>query len=187
MSESPTGPGSSEEAVAVFGGGCFWCVEAVFRRLKGVVSVESGYCGGTTAAPTYEEVCTGRSGHAEVVRVRFDPALVPYVRLLEVFFATHDPTTQDRQGADVGSQYRSVIFAQDDVQRREANDAIARLDASGVYDRPVVTQVVDAAPVVPAEPYHQDYWARNPGQPYCEATIPAKIEKLRRLFASDLR
>ena len=186
MSHEP-GDRPATTATATFAGGCFWCVDAVFRRLDGVLDVEVGYTGGASEHPTYEEVCSGRTGHAEAVRVTFDPARVTFGRLLEVFFATHDPTTKNRQGADVGTQYRSAIFVHDALQRAEAEAAIARIDASGLLPAPVVTEVVDEAPWWPGEDYHQDYWTNHPGQPYCEATIPAKLTKLRKLFADDLR
>lgn len=173
---------TSTTAHATFAGGCFWCVEAVFRQLDGVLDVVSGYAGGHVEAPTYEQVCTGTTGHAEVVRVTFDPARVAYTRLLEVFFATHDPTTLNRQGHDVGTQYRSAVFVHDEAQRAEAQAAIAKVDASGTFDRPVVTALEEADVFWPAEAYHQDFWARNPRQGYCLATIPAKLEKLRRLL-----
>lgn len=173
--------------VAVLGGGCFWCTEAVFAALAGVVRVESGYCGGACAAPAYAQVCSGSTGHAEVVRIEFDPARITFCQLLEVFFATHDPTTRNRQGYDVGSQYRSVIFCQSPRQRREAEAMLAALTAAGVFAAPIVTELADAQPFWPAEAEHQAYFARNPQQPYCAALIPPKLDKLRRYWPDWLR
>jgi peptide-methionine (S)-S-oxide reductase len=170
-------------AVAVLGGGCFWCLEAVFRRLSGVHSVVSGYCGGQLASPDYESVCAGTTGHAEVVRVVFDPSVISYETLLEVFFAIHDPTTRDRQGNDVGPQYRSVVFFQDEAQRAAAAAAIGRLAAAGVA---AVTELVPAAPFWPAETCHQRYYDAHPVQPYCRAVIGPKLAKLGQRFASLL-
>jgi methionine-S-sulfoxide reductase len=152
---------------AVLGGGCFWCLDAVFRELAGVVGVESGYAGGTVADPTYEAVCTGRTGHAEVVRVTFDPAVLPFADLLRVFFTIHDPTTPNRQGNDVGTQYRSAIFYADETQRRVAEQVKARVDAAGKWKKPVVTQIVKVGVFWPAEGYHQDYLVKNPGGYTC--------------------
>jgi peptide-methionine (S)-S-oxide reductase len=180
-------PQSPQLATAVLGGGCFWCLDAVFRGLEGVVSVESGYAGGTAPNPTYEQVCNGDTGHAEVVRITFDPAVVSYRDLLNVFFTIHDPTTPDRQGNDVGTQYRSVIFAQTPEQRAEAEAAIADLTARRVWDAPIVTELAGAAPFYPAEGYHQDYFANNPRQPYCQVVVAPKVAKFRKAFSDRLR
>ncbi|KAA0218924.1 MAG: peptide-methionine (S)-S-oxide reductase [Lautropia sp.] len=172
-----------DRRVAVLAGGCFWCLEAVFLELKGVLSVESGYCGGTLPDPSYEEVCGGRTGHAEAVRVEFDAQRIGYRDLLDVFFGIHDPTTPDRQGNDVGSQYRSAIFFVDEVQRREAQEAIERLERECVFDARIVTQVVPLGRWYPAEPYHQRYFERNPNQGYCSAVVSPKVAKFRKRFA----
>ncbi len=169
-------------AQAILGGGCFWCLEAVYRELKGVLRVESGYCGGSGERPTYAQVCSGATGHAEVVRLHFDPARVSYRDLLEVFFAIHDPTTLNRQGHDVGTQYRSVIFCADEAQRVVAQQVIA--ECASLFDAPVVTAVVPAAPFHPAEAEHQDYFARHGDQPYCRAVISPKLAKFRSKFAA---
>jgi len=166
----------------VLGGGCFWCLDAVYRQMRGVLAVESGYCGGHLEAPDYHAVCGGRSGHAEVVRIRFDPAVVSYRQLLEVFFVIHDPTTHNRQGHDVGTQYRSVIFAQDAEQRAVARALMDELAAAQAYGAPIVTELLDAHAFWPAEGDHQDYFARNPGQPYCHFVIAPKLEKFRKHF-----
>ncbi len=162
--------------VATFGGGCFWCVEAVLERLDGVLDVTSGYAGGTAEHPTYEEVCSGTTGHAEVVRVTFDPDRISYAALLEWFFKAHDPTTLNRQGHDAGTQYRSAIFYHDERQHRDALAAIARLQPA--LRDPIVTEVTPAAKFWPAEDYHQDYFRKNPANAYCSATIPPKLKKL---------
>ena len=172
---------------AVLGGGCFWCLEAVFDELAGVQSVESGYAGGTTANPTYEQVCGGRTGHAEVVRVRFDPAALSFRDLLTVFFSIHDPTTLNRQGNDVGTQYRSVIFCQTQEQRATAESVVEELTAAGLWDEPIVTEIADAAPFFEAERYHQEYFARNPGQPYCNVVVAPKVAKFRKHFTERLK
>ena len=169
--------------VAVLAGGCFWCLEAVFVEVRGVLSVESGYCGGTLRDPSYEEVCGGRTGHAEAVRVEFDPEQVAYRDLLGVFFGIHDPTTVDRQGHDVGSQYRSTIFVIDEAQRREAQETIAQLETANVFEAPIVTQVVALGDWYPAEPYHQRYFERHPQQGYCTAVVAPKVAKFRQQFA----
>lgn len=171
---------------ATFGGGCFWCTEAVFQQLRGVKSVTSGYCGGTVARPTYEQVCSKRTGHAEVIQVEFDPRQIRYADVLEVFFRTHDPTTVDRQGNDVGPQYRSVIFYHDDQQRRTAEQVKAALESAGVYAAPIVTTIEPVAEFYPAEAYHQNYYASNPRQPYCSFVIGPKVEKFREAFADKL-
>jgi len=169
----------SHAEVATLGAGCFWCVDTIFRELRGVTSVVSGYAGGTRANPSYDQVCTGATGHAEVVQVTFDPQQISYHDLLEVFFSVHDPTTLNRQGADVGTQYRSVIFAHSPEQRAIAEQTIAQVNAQKIWDDPIVTQVVDAAPFYPAEDYHQDYYAKNPNQGYCRVVIAPKVAKFR--------
>mgnify|MGYP000141512240 CR=1 FL=1 len=171
---------------ATFGGGCFWCVEAVFEELDGVESVTSGYAGGDVEDPSYEAVCSGRTGHAEVVQVEFDPDVVGYRDLLEVFFATHDPTTEDRQGPDVGSQYRSAVYYHDEDQREAIESYVGALESEGVYDDPIVTEVAPLDTFYEAEDYHQDYYARNPNQPYCAMQIPPKLEKVREKFGERL-
>lgn len=173
--------------LATFGAGCFWCVEAVFVELRGVQKVESGYAGGAMANPTYEAVCTGRTGHAEVIQIAFDPQEISFRDLLEVFFATHDPTTLNRQGADVGTQYRSAIFYHNDEQKRIAEEMIATLNNEKAFPSPIVTQVVPLENYYAAEAYHQNYYADNPAQPYCNAVIPPKLAKLRQKFAARLK
>jgi len=186
MEPTPSRPASAP-AVAVLGGGCFWCLDAAFRDLDGVLSVESGYAGGRDANPTYEAVCTGRTGHAEVVRITFDPAVVPYRDLLTMFFTLHDPTTLNRQGNDVGTQYRSVIFCETPEQRADAERLVAELTAQKLWRDPIVTEIADAAPFYPAETYHQDYFSRNGYQPYCQAVVAPKVAKFRKAFAGRLR
>jgi peptide-methionine (S)-S-oxide reductase len=172
---------------AVLGGGCFWCLEAVFRDLAGVIAVESGYAGGPGADPSYDDVCSGRSGHVEVVKVTFDPAVLNYRDLLNVFFTIHDPTTKDRQGNDVGSQYRSAIFAQTPAQRQTAEAVIRDIGAAKLYPAPIVTEVRDAEPYYPAERYHQEYFDRNPAQPYCMFVVAPKVAKFRKHYAEKLK
>jgi len=172
---------------AVLGGGCFWCLEAVFDRLRGVQTVESGYAGGRKANPSYAEVCNGDTGHAEVVRVSFDPAALSFKDLLKVFFAIHDPTTKDRQGNDVGTQYRSVIFPQTPEQRAEAQAVIAEVDRAKLWDGPIVTEIADAATFYPAEAYHRQYFERNGGQPYCQFVVAPKVAKFRKEFVDRLK
>jgi peptide-methionine (S)-S-oxide reductase len=165
--------------LATLGGGCFWCLEAVFRDVKGVERVVSGYAGGSVPNPSYEDVCTGRTGHAEVVQVTFDPAVLAYRDVLQLFFGLHDPTTLNRQGGDVGTQYRSVIFFHTPEQERIALEVISEVGRQGVWDDPIVTEVVAASEFYPAEEYHQDYFRRNPGQGYCRAVIAPKVAKFR--------
>lgn len=172
---------------AILGGGCFWCLDAVFRELAGVQSVESGYAGGTSARPTYEDVCGGDTGHVEVVRVTFDPGELSYRDLLRVFFTIHDPTTPDRQGNDVGTQYRSVIFPLTDTQRTDAQSVIEEIEAQHIWPDPIVTQIADPATFHPAETYHQDYFTRNSAQPYCAYVVAPKVAKFRKAFAERLR
>jgi len=171
---------------AVLGGGCFWCLEAVFQRLRGVESVESGYAGGHGPAD-YKAVCTGETGHAEVVRITFDPAVIGFRDLLNVFFATHDPTTLNRQGADVGTQYRSVIFCRDQAQRAEAEAMIAELTRDAIFPKPIVTELAGDAPFHVAEDYHQDYYDNNRAAGYCQVVINPKLKKLRDKFADKLK
>lgn len=177
--------GKSE--VAVFGGGCFWCTEAVFDELRGVLSVMPGYAGGTVKNPTYEQVCGGRTGHAEVIRIEYDPSQIKFEDLLTVFFATHDPTTLNRQGNDSGPQYRSVVLYASDEQKREAERFIKELNDTNAFDKPVVTTLEPLGEFYQAEDYHQKYFARNPYQPYCLFTIPPKLHKLRKQFAGLLK
>ncbi len=177
-----------KRAPAVLAGGCFWCVEAVYRQLAGVLSVESGYAGGTSETAHYRAVCRGDTGHAECVRILFDPLRISYAALLDVFFrAAHDPTQKDRQGNDRGRQYRSAIFYADDSQKAAAERAITQLTADRAFDAPIVTELVPLATFYPAEPYHQDYAARNPGQPYITHVAQPKIFKVRQAFAHLLR
>jgi len=172
---------------ATIGGGCFWCLEAVFREMSGVSSAQSGYAGGHMANPTYEEVCGKRTGHAEVVQVTFDPARLSFADLLRVFFTIHDPTTQDRQGADIGPQYRSVILTHGDEQEATAKAIIAEITAAGLWMRPIVTEIIPLTQFWPAEPEHDNYFARNPWSGYCQAVIAPKLAKFRKAFASTLK
>jgi peptide-methionine (S)-S-oxide reductase len=173
--------------LATLAGGCFWCLEAVYKELRGVERVVSGYAGGHVERPTYREVCDGTTGHAEVVQITFDPALVSYRELLEVFFTIHDPTTPNRQGADVGTQYRSAVFYHTPEQRETAEQVIAEMEAARVWDSPIVTEVSPLAEFYPAEDYHQDYFEKNPSQPYCRAVVAPKVSKFRRLFLDRLK
>ena len=172
---------------AVLGGGCFWCLEAVFDRLRGVQEVESGYAGGRSANPTYEDVCSGDTGHAEVVRIIFDPAVLSFRDLLKVFFAIHDPTTKDRQGSDVGTQYRSVIFCQTPEQRTDAQGVIAELTQAKLWPASIVTEIAAPAIFYPAEGYHHQYFERNGGQPYCQFVVAPKVAKFRKEFVDRLK
>jgi peptide-methionine (S)-S-oxide reductase len=172
---------------ATLAGGCFWCLEAVYDEIKGVHSVESGYAGGHVDKPTYREVCNGTTGHAEVVQVHFDPNVVAYRNLLNVFFAIHDPTTLNRQGADVGTQYRSAIFFHDDEQKKVAEELIKDLNAQKIWDRPIVTEVTKLDKFYIAEDYHQEYFASNPYQPYCMAVVAPKVSKFRKHFLEMLK
>jgi peptide-methionine (S)-S-oxide reductase len=173
--------------VAVLGGGCFWCLEAVFDDLQGVESVESGYMGGQKAAPSYEEVCSGNTGHAEVVQIAFDPALVSFREILEVFFVIHDPTQLNFQGGDVGTQYRSVIFYQSPEQKAVAEETIEHLAQEKIWRAPIVTEIAPAAMFYPAEDYHQDYFARNPNLRYCQFVVAPKVAKFRKKFLRRLK
>ena len=172
---------------ATFGGGCYWCTEAVFQRLEGVQKVESGFSGGKLPDPTYEMVCTGTTGHAEVIHITYEPAKIPFEKLLEVFFKTHDPTTLNRQGADSGTQYRSVIFYHDEEQRLTAEKVKAALDASGAYGDKIVTEISPFKAFYKAEDYHQNYFNQNPRQGYCQAIIAPKIEKFEKAFKDLLK
>lgn len=173
--------------VATLGGGCFWCLEAVFEQLQGVEKVVSGYAGGAQPDPTYKQVCGGRTGHAEVVQVTFDPATLSYRDLIELFFAFHDPTTLNRQGYDEGTQYRSAVFFATPEQERIAHEVIAALTRDQVFDRPIVTEVAPLAKFYPAEDYHQGYYRENSEQPYCRATISPKVAKLRSKYLARLK
>ncbi len=172
---------------ATFGGGCFWCTEAVFEQVRGVSRVESGYAGGHVVDPTYEQICGKATGHAEVIRITFDPAEVAYRDLVDIFLATHDPTTLNRQGNDVGPQYRSVIYAHYDAQAAAAREAIRAVDAAGTYPAPVVTAVEPLTNYYPAEAYHQGYYRANPNQSYCAYVVSPKVAKLRKQFAAKLK
>jgi len=172
--------------VATLAGGCFWCLEAVFEQLKGVETVESGYAGGATESPSYRDVCGGDTGHAEVVQVTFDPTVISYSDILDVFFATHDPTTLNRQGNDVGTQYRSAIFFHTPEQKQAAEAKIAELTSEGLFPRPIVTNTVALERFYKAEDYHQGYFRTNPAQPYCQYVISPKMAKFRRKFAHKL-
>ena len=173
--------------VATLAGGCFWCLEAAFDQLKGVERVQSGYAGGSVTDPTYEQVCTGRTGHAEVVQIRFDPGVISYHDLLEVFFVVHDPTTPNRQGTDVGTQYRSAVFYHTPEQKAEAERVIAELTASKVWADPIVTEVLPLEAFYPAEEYHRDYYRRNPNQGYCQVVIAPKVAKVRKRYFAKLK
>src|SRR5262245_66079411 len=184
MSTEPTSPARE---VATLGGGCFWCLEAVFEQLRGVEKVVSGYTGGSVPDPSYRAVCSGLTGHAEVVQVTFDPAVTTYRDVLEVFFAFHDPTTLNRQGPDVGTQYRSAIFYHTQQQKQTAEQTITELNAAGLWPQPIVTQVVPLEKFYPAEDYHQGYFRANPTQPYCHAVVAPKVAKFRKHFAARLK
>ena len=168
--------------LATFGGGCFWCTEAVFQELAGVLKVTSGYTGGQTENPTYQDICNGNTGHAEVIQIEFDPEKISFSQLMEVFFATHDPTTPNQQGNDIGTQYRSVIYFHDENQKTQAVDFIQRLNDAQAFAGPVVTEVSSLETFHPAEDYHQDFFRSNPNQPYCTYVIPPKLEKLQKAF-----
>jgi peptide-methionine (S)-S-oxide reductase len=172
---------------AILGGGCFWCLEAVYDELIGVVSVESGYSGGTVVGPSYQEVCTGATGHAEVVRVNFDPEIVSYREILQIFFTIHDPTSLNRQGADLGTQYRSVILYRDETQKQTAAEVIREIEAEKIWDKPLVTQLVPFKAFYIAEDYHQEYFKKNPYQGYCQMVVAPKVAKFRQKFAVRLK
>jgi peptide-methionine (S)-S-oxide reductase len=173
--------------IATLGGGCFWCLEAVYQQMEGVDSIVSGYMGGHVDKPTYDQVCTGMTGHVEVVQVSFDAAVTSYREILEVFFAIHDPTSFDRQGNDNGPQYRSAIFYHSDAQRTVAEEVMRELAAEAVFDRPVVTELRPASTFYPAEDYHQDYFRNHSAQPYCAFVVAPKVKKFRQKFAEKLR
>ncbi|UCC64072.1 MAG: peptide-methionine (S)-S-oxide reductase MsrA [Anaerolineae bacterium] len=178
---------SDSKDVATLGGGCFWCLEAVFEQLQGAEKVESGYAGGTVPNPTYEQVCTGATGHAEVIQLTFDPEVVTFREILEVFFTIHDPTTLNRQGADVGTQYRSAIFYHSPEQKAVAEKVIQEIEAAGIWDNPIVTEVTPLTAFFKAEDYHQEYYRRNPYQSYCQVVIAPKVAKFRKQFLSRLK
>jgi len=172
---------------ATLAGGCFWCTESVFDELRGVESVVSGYSGGHKDSPTYQEVCTGTTGHAEVIQIEFDPAEIDFPDILRVFFTVHDPTTLNRQGGDIGTQYRSSVFYHSEAQRQAAEDVIREIDAAAIYPNPIVTEVVPFEKFWPAEDYHQEYFVNNPNQPYCSAVIAPKVAKFRKMYAERLK
>jgi peptide-methionine (S)-S-oxide reductase len=172
---------------ATLAAGCFWCVEAVFDDLKGVEDVVSGYSGGHTENPSYRQVCDGNTGHAEVAEIKFDPSAISFKDILRVFFSVHDPTTLNRQGHDIGTQYRSAIFYHNDEQKRDAEEVIKEITDEGVFDDPIVTEVVPFEKFWPAEDYHQEYFANNPNQPYCQAVVSPKVRKFRQKFADRLK
>ena len=173
--------------VATLGGGCFWCVEAVFDEVNGVTDVVSGYAGGVVKNPTYEQVCSGRTGHAEVVQITFDPGVISLREILEIFFTIHDPTTLNRQGNDVGTQYRSVVFYHSPEQQATAQEVMREMTAAGIWEQPLVTEVTPATAFYPAEDYHQEYFANNPYQPYCMAVVAPKVLKFRKHFNERLK
>ena len=189
MADQPIRPDEipAGKEVATLGGGCFWCLEAVYDDLAGVASVESGYMGGRNPNPTYEDVCSGGTGHAEVVRVTFDPKAISFREILEVLFVIHDPTTLNRQGNDVGTQYRSAIFHHSPEQRKTAEEVIAELTREKVYDDPIVTEVTPAVDFWVAERYHQEYFSRNPGQSYCMWVVAPKVQKFRKHFLAKVK
>ena len=178
---------ATSRELATLGGGCFWCLEAVYVQLQGVISVESGYMGGSVVNPTYEAICTGRTGHAEVIQITFDLSLLSYQELLEIFFATHDPTTLNQQGNDIGTQYRSAIFYHSPEQKQTAQEVIAQLTLERIFQSPIVTEVVQAETFYMAEDYHQEYFIRNPSQPYCAYLISPKLAKFRKQFTEKLK
>jgi methionine-S-sulfoxide reductase len=173
--------------LATFGNGCFWCTEAVFQMLHGVVKVMPGYSGGQTTNPTYRDVCTGTTGHAEVIQITFQPNTIAFAELLEVFWKSHDPTTLNRQGADAGTQYRSVVFYHDEQQKAEASEMKQQLDKSGIFGAPIVTEITEFTDFYPAEVEHHNYYKLNPGQGYCRVVIRPKVEKVNEIFASKLK
>ncbi len=173
--------------VATIGGGCFWCIEAIYLDIKGIISVTSGYSGGTTQNPTYREVSSGMSGHAEVIQLIFDPKIISYGDILKIFFQIHDPTTRNRQGADVGTQYRSVIFYHHEVQKGIAEKVMIEIGKSALWKNPLVTELLPYTMFYPAESYHQDYYANNPNQPYCSIVIAPKLKKFRKSFGQFLK
>ena len=172
---------------ATFGGGCFWCTEAMFQELKGVESVESGYSGGIMPSPTYEQVCSGKTGHVEVIRIKFNPQILSYRSLLEIFFLSHDPTTINRQGNDVGEQYRSVVFYHNESQKKDAQEVISQLTEEKIFSSPIVTKIEPSKEFYPAEKYHQDYYSQNSDKPYCRIVINPKLDKFRKKFKELLK
>ncbi len=186
MPEFPL-PQSTEKELATLAGGCFWSLEAVFDQVKGVESVESGYMGGSRPHPTYEAICTGTTGHAEVVHIQFDPASIGYREILEIFFGIHDPTTLNQQGNDIGTQYRSAIFYHSPEQKTTAHEVIATLTSEKLFEKPIVTEVVAATPFYMGEEYHQEYFQQNPSQPYCAYLISPKVAKFRQQFSDKLK
>lgn len=191
LSTAPASPGTTATEsgldTATFGEGCFWCTETFFQQLKGVKKVESGYSGGHVANPTYEQVCTGTTGHAEVSNIIYNPSVISFDQLLEAFWESHDPTTLNRQGNDIGPQYRSVIFYHNDMQKEKAEQYKQKLNASGAFSRPIVTAIEPFENFYPAENYHQDYYKNNPNQPYCQIVIRPKLEKFRKVFKDELK
>jgi len=186
MNQEPNQASHGTE-VATLGGGCFWCLEPLYDELQGVEDVVSGYAGGTLANPTYRQVCTGTTGHAEVIQITFDPARVSFREILEIFFTMHDPTTPNRQGADVGSQYRSVIFYHSPEQRATAEQVISEINAAHIWDAPIVTEVAPLQSFYPAEDYHQEYFANNGSQPYCRIVVAPKVAKFRKNYQAKLK
>ncbi len=187
MNTQPAQQVNDSLELATFGGGCFWCTEAMFDQLEGVISVASGYAGGSAQNPSYEDVCTGNTGHAEVIRIAFDPRKIDYEFLLEVFFNTHDPTTLNRQGNDVGTQYRSTVFYHNEAQKQAAEKMIQALTSEKVYKDPIVTEVTPISNYYRAEDYHQEYLDNNPGNPYCQMVVSPKVEKFRKKYALKLK
>lgn len=187
QSNGGTNPDQQNLEVATLGGGCFWCLEPIFDDLRGVVSVESGYAGGTVANPSYEQVCSGRTGHAEVVQVTFDPSQISYADILRVFFSIHDPTTLNRQGADVGTQYRSIILYHSPEQKETAEAVIHELGEKGIWSDPIITQIEPIEQFYEAESYHQEYFANNSRQPYCNIVIAPKVAKFRKQYQEMLK
>jgi peptide-methionine (S)-S-oxide reductase len=184
---SPSPASSQSSEIATLGGGCFWCLEAVYQELNGVEKVESGYAGGRVVHPSYQQVCSGNTGHAEVVRITFNPLVISYRDVLQVFFTIHDPTTLNRQGADVGTQYRSAIFYHSPSQKTIAEEAIAGVNAAGIWNNPIVTEVTPAGEFYVAEDYHQNYYRDNTRQPYCQIVIAPKVTKFRKQFTDRLK
>lgn len=187
MSQTEQKGGVGDNEMATFGGGCFWCTEAIFERLKGVETVESGYSGGHVKNPSYKQVTSGETGHAEVVQITFDPSIISYSDLLKVFFETHDPTTLNRQGADVGTQYRSTVLYHNEKQRSKAENVIRELDQAGIWKEPIVTSIEPFEAFYSAEGYHQEYYENNPNQGYCRVVIQPKVEKFEKIFKDKLK
>ncbi|MFM8325656.1 MAG: peptide-methionine (S)-S-oxide reductase MsrA [Pirellulaceae bacterium] len=190
-SGSPQGDGKKSEGksmeLATVGGGCFWCVEAVFQRLEGVTKVVSGYAGGQTENPNYKQVCTGLTGHAEVCQITYDPSIVSFDEILEVFWQTHDPTTLNRQGNDVGTQYRSVVYYHSPEQKEKAEHYMKKLDEAKIFKNPIVTEISPLPKFYPAEDYHQNYFNDNPDQPYCQAVVKSKVDKFKKVFSEKMK